>query len=60
MIIYGGFVWMTAAGNTEKVTQGKNILIWAIIGLVVIFSAYLLVSNIINVATTGNLSTPTQ
>lgn len=60
MIIYGGFVWMTAAGNAEKVSQGKNILIWAIIGLVVIFSAYILVANIINVATTGNLSTPTQ
>jgi len=51
MIIYGGFVWMTAAGNTEKITQGKNILVWAIIGLVVIFSAYLLVSNIINIST---------
>ncbi len=55
MVIYGGFVWMTAAGNAEKVTQGKNILIWAIIGLVVIFSAYIIVANIISVTTTGEL-----
>lgn len=40
MFIYGGFTWMTAAGNAESVTKGKNILIWATVGLVVIFSAY--------------------
>ncbi len=44
MFIYGGLVWMTAAGNTEKVTKGKDILMWAAIGLVVIFSAYALVT----------------
>ncbi len=43
MFIYGGFTWMTAAGNAEAVTKGKNILIWATIGLVVIFTAYALV-----------------
>ncbi|MEA3398474.1 MAG: pilin [Patescibacteria group bacterium] len=43
MFIYGGFTWMLAAGNNEKVQKGKDILIWATIGLVVIFSAYALV-----------------
>ena len=43
MFIYGGFTWMLAAGSAEKVQKGKNILIWATIGLVVIFSAYALV-----------------
>lgn len=43
MFIYGGFVWMTAAGNQEMVTRGRNILIWAAIGLVIIFSSYALV-----------------
>lgn len=44
MFIYGGFSWMTAAGNQEAVTKGKNILIWATVGLIVIFSAYALVN----------------
>ncbi|MFA5421055.1 MAG: hypothetical protein WC280_03485 [Patescibacteria group bacterium] len=43
MFIYGGLVWMTAAGNDQKITQGKNILMWAAIGLLVIFSSYALV-----------------
>jgi hypothetical protein len=33
MFIYGGFTWMTAAGSSEKVTKGKDIIIWATIGL---------------------------
>jgi len=43
MFILGGFTWMTSAGNSERVSRGKNILIWATIGLVIIFSAYALV-----------------
>lgn len=44
MFIYGGFTWMTAAGSSEGVTKGKNILIWATMGLIVIFSSYALVT----------------
>ncbi|MBI1912128.1 MAG: hypothetical protein HYS21_09010 [Deltaproteobacteria bacterium] len=40
MFIYGGFTWMLSAGNSTQVEKGKNILIWATIGLVFIFSAY--------------------
>ena len=47
MFIYGGFVWMLAAGSNEKVQKGKDILIWATLGLVVIFSAYAVVKFVI-------------
>lgn len=47
MFIWGGIVWMTSAGSSEKVTKGKNIIIWAAIGLVVIFSSYALVKFVI-------------
>lgn len=47
MFIYGGFVWMTAAGSQEKVTLGRNILVWATIGLITIFASYSLVNFII-------------
>ena len=43
MFIYGGFTWMLSAGNQEKVQKGKNILIWASLGLIIIFTAYALV-----------------
>ena len=43
MFIYGGFIWMTAAGNKERVEKGKNVIVWATIGLVIIFSAYAMV-----------------
>ncbi|PIT94329.1 hypothetical protein COX68_02360 [Candidatus Falkowbacteria bacterium CG_4_10_14_0_2_um_filter_41_15] len=40
MFIFGGLIWMTAAGNEKKVTQGRDILMWAAIGLIVIFISY--------------------
>ncbi|MFZ3054684.1 MAG: pilin [Minisyncoccales bacterium] len=35
IIVCGGFVYMTAAGDTSKVSQGKNIVLYAVIGFVV-------------------------
>ncbi len=46
MIIFGGFTWMTAAGNDAKVKKGRNILVWAIIGIIIIFLAWMLVEVI--------------
>jgi len=46
MFIYGGFTWMIAAGNDQNVKKGKDILTWATLGLIVIFSSYALVKFI--------------
>ncbi len=43
MILLGGFRWMTAAGNEEKVASAKKILSAAIIGLVIIILAWAIV-----------------
>lgn len=43
MFIYGGFTWLTSGGSAEKIKKGKDILMWAVIGLVVIFASYSLV-----------------
>ncbi len=40
LIIWGGFVWMTAAGNEEKVTKAQGILRAAIIGLLIVLASY--------------------
>lgn len=51
MFIYGGIAWMLSAGNQEQVTKGKNILIWATIGIVIIFTAYALVKFVLTTVT---------
>lgn len=47
MFIFGGVLWMTSAGNAERVTKGKQTIIWATIGMIVIFAAYAVVNFII-------------
>jgi len=51
MFIYGGATWMLSGGNQEKVTKGKQILIWATLGLVIIFTAYALVRFVLTTVT---------
>ncbi|NCB20854.1 MAG: hypothetical protein EOM88_02950 [Clostridia bacterium] len=46
LMIYAGISWMTAAGNQEKVTKAKNLIINAIIGLIIVLSAYTISSFI--------------
>jgi len=40
LIIYGGFLWMTSGGREEKVLLAKKTLTNAVIGLIIIVSAY--------------------
>jgi len=39
MIVYAGFLYITAAGNEEKVKTANKVLIWALIGLAVVLIA---------------------
>jgi TRAP-type C4-dicarboxylate transport system permease small subunit len=48
LIIYGGFTWMTSAGNSKSVENAKNIMIRATVGLVITLSAFAISSFIIN------------
>ncbi|KUK76775.1 MAG: Uncharacterized protein XD93_0722 [candidate division WS6 bacterium 34_10] len=47
-IIIGGYMWMTSAGNPDKVKQAQGTLTWAILGLVLILLAGLLISTLID------------
>lgn len=40
IIIYAGFKWMTSGGNEETVKSAQKTLMAAVIGLVIILSAY--------------------
>lgn len=40
LLVYGGILYLTAAGNEEQVKKAKSVLRNAVIGLVIIVSAY--------------------
>lgn len=40
LTLYAGILWMTAAGNEEKVTKAANILKSSVIGLLIVVAAY--------------------
>jgi hypothetical protein len=48
IIIYGGFLWMTAGGNEEQLTKAKQWIFGGIIGLVIILSAYAIASFVVS------------
>ncbi len=56
LILYGGFVWMTAGGDEEKISDAKKILLNSAIGIAIILSSYAIASFVISRlvgATTG-------
>ena len=40
IVLMGGFKWMTASGNDDKVQEAKKMLIAGVIGMAIILSAY--------------------
>lgn len=55
MFVYGGMVWIFAAGRSDWVDKGKNTLVGALVGLVIIFGAYVAINVIISVLKTGEI-----
>jgi len=54
MIILGGFQWLTAAGNDEKIEKAKKIISAAVIGLIIVLLAWAIV--IFVAGTTANVT----
>jgi hypothetical protein len=57
IILLGGFKWMTAAGNEDKVDEAKKLIAAGIIGLVITLSAFMIVTWVFNVTSTDLLNT---
>jgi len=47
IVIYGGFVWMTAGGSPEKVAKAKKILVNGFIGLAIVLLAFSITTYIL-------------
>ena len=48
IVLYGGFKWMTAGGNDDKVGEAKRLMISGLIGLAIIMSAFAIASFVIS------------
>jgi uncharacterized membrane protein YjgN (DUF898 family) len=63
IILIGGFEWMTAGGNEEKVGEAKKRILAGVIGLAIILSAYALAKFVLYKlyeATTGSDYAPVE
>ena len=52
MFFYGGYLWLIYGGSSDKIKKGKETLVWATIGLAVIFGSGVLVKTVISVLET--------
>jgi hypothetical protein len=45
--IYGGIMFLISSGNTEQVTKAKSIVKAAVIGLIIVFASFLIISFVL-------------
>lgn len=48
IMLYGGFTWMTAGGDDEKVAKAKKIIVNGVIGLIIISTSYAITSFVMS------------
>lgn len=54
LIMYGGFIWMTAQGDTPKVDKAKNIIKGAIIGIGVVLLSMVITNFALGILKAAN------
>jgi len=47
VIIFGGILYATSAGDSGQVTKAKNTILYAVVGIVVAFLAYAIVNWVV-------------
>jgi len=50
-LIYGGIVWVTAAGDESQIEKGKSTILWAVIGVIAGLVVYVFVNIITQIFT---------
>ncbi len=59
MVIFGGFLYVTAAGAQENIDKGKKILMYSIIGIIIILLSFAIINTVLGVASGGAASSTT-
>jgi len=49
MFVVGGLIWMTSGGNEQRIKKGKDILTWATMGLIIIFTSYAIIRFVFDI-----------
>jgi len=49
VFIYAGFLWITAQGKPDQINKGKQAMIWAVVGILVVFSSYAILKYVFDV-----------
>jgi len=55
LMIYGGYLWMTARGNEQQVEKAKNLISAAIIGLIIVILSYAISAYLISLVGTDTM-----
>lgn len=53
-IVYGGFMYITAAGNQDRIEAGKHAVFYSVVGLVVIALSYAILTFVFTSLGGGN------
>lgn len=52
--VYGGFIWITSTGNTDKITSGKKVMVWTGLGMIIILFSFVITDFMIFALTFNN------
>ncbi len=52
IVLVGGFKWMTAMGNEEKVGEAKKLMVAGVVGIIIILSAWGIANYVLKTAVT--------
>ena len=59
IIIYAGYKWMTAQGNSTQVDEAKKMITQAVIGMIILMAAYAISRFVLEAIITGTTGTTT-
>lgn len=54
LVLYAGFLWMTAGGDDKQVEKARKMLVNATVGLVIVLSAYAITTFVMNWISEGS------
>ena len=56
LVLYAGWLWMTAGGDAKQVDKAKEIMLRAVVGLIILLAAYSISSFVITALTDAGLA----
>lgn len=57
LMVYAGYMWMTAGGNEEQVASAKTTIRNSVIGLIIVLSSYAITLAVTNIASMRDVGT---